>query len=98
MSGGWKNSTRRQQLPSNWTNLRNKVIRRDNGRCVLCGDPGTDVDHIVPGDNHSLANLRLLCSPCHGKKTAQEGGAALAAKRRAINSRLRRTESHPGLL
>lgn len=98
MSGGWKGSDRRQRLPANWPTLRKRVYKRDGGMCVLCGAPGNDVDHIVPGDDHNMENLRLLCTSCHKKKTAEEGGAAYAAKRRAINARLRRTERHPGLL
>lgn len=95
---GWKGSDRRSRLPSDWAKIRERVKRRDLGLCQECGAPGTDVDHIRPGDDHSMSNLRLLCAACHKAKTAKEGGEAYAAKRRAINNRLRRSESHPGLL
>ena len=95
---GWQNSNRRNELPREWHKLRAKVKKRDGDTCVLCGRAGTDVDHIVPGDDHSLMNLRLLCSDCHLKKSAEEGGAAYRAKRRAIENKLRRTEQHPGIL
>lgn len=94
---GWKNSNRRSQLPPDWPKRREQVKKRDRA-CVKCGAPGTDVDHIIPGDDHSLGNLRLLCAACHKEKSSAEGGAAYAAKRRAIERRLRRTEKHPGLL
>jgi hypothetical protein len=35
------------------------------------------VDHVIPVTQHGthhLDNLRVLCKPCHDKKTAQEGG------------------------
>jgi hypothetical protein len=56
------------------------------------------VDHIRPGDDHSLSNLRSLCSYHHRIKSSQEGAAAKAAKQRAMNKRFRRDEQHPGLL
>lgn len=48
--------------------------------CVLhagpCNAPATDVDHIHPGDNHDLTNLRAICRPCHSYKSGREGRAA----------------------
>lgn len=79
----WANSDRRARLPKNWPTLRRRVIRRDDGRCTAvysegerCSMPGTDVDHITPGDDHSMTNLRLLCPWHHGKKSGAEGGRA----------------------
>ncbi|WP_323371806.1 HNH endonuclease, partial [Streptomyces katsurahamanus] len=46
---------------------------------ALCGHPGTDVDHIRPGNDHSMGNLQLLCGWCHKRKTQAESRAALAA-------------------
>lgn len=34
------------------------------GRCWLCGEPWTDIDHVKPiaaGGGHMLANLRPIC-------------------------------------
>lgn len=98
---GWDNSDRRERLPENWaTELVPAVKKRDGGRCTWrlpsgkrCPRPGTEVDHRVAGDDHSLRNLQLLCGDHHAKKTAQEGRRAKAAKRA---SRYRSTEDHPG--
>ena len=38
-----------------------------------CGAPSTDVDHIHPlkkGGAHAVYNLKRLCSPCNGRKSA----------------------------
>jgi 5-methylcytosine-specific restriction endonuclease McrA len=85
----WETSNRRDRLPKNWHKIRPRVIRRDGGVCqgVLedsgqrCGQPGTDVDHIIPGDNHALDNLQLLCRQCHTRKTQRESAAAREAAR-----------------
>jgi 5-methylcytosine-specific restriction endonuclease McrA len=72
----------------NWPVLRRRVPRRDGYACQtrfgegqLCGREATDVDHIVPGDDHSMANLRALCGWCHARKSASEGGRAAALTR-----------------
>ncbi|QPB09759.1 HNH endonuclease [Streptomyces phage Shaeky] len=81
----WSTSNRRSELPRNWDALRKRVIRRDMGMCrgvldegALCGNPGTEVDHIRPGDDHTLGNLQLLCHTCHARKTHAESRAARA--------------------
>jgi len=75
----WQGSTRRRRLPPGWRKLRLVVIDRADGRCQhvdhygnRCHQPGTDVDHIVPGDDHSLENLQLLCRRHHLAKTGRE--------------------------
>lgn len=40
--------------------------------CYLCGAQATAIDHIVPGDNHDIANLAPICDDCHEQKTIQE--------------------------
>lgn len=79
----WEGSTRRERLPKDWPRIRRRIIRRDGGVCVAlysdgrrCELPGTDVDHIIPGDDHRDANLRLLCSWHHTRKSSSEGGTA----------------------
>jgi 5-methylcytosine-specific restriction protein A len=63
---------------------------RDDTRCA---EPGTDVDHVQRGQDHSLSNLQSLCVYHHRKKTAQEASAA-----RGPAPTLRRSaEQHPGL-
>ncbi|WUO14006.1 HNH endonuclease [Streptomyces sp. NBC_00289] len=101
----WAGSDRRERLPADWPRIRLRVLRRDGHRCthrdqygVRCDEPATDVDHIVPGDDHRETNLRALCGFHHQAKSSREGGLAQAARRRRINNRFRRAEAHPGLL
>lgn len=101
---GWQGSTRRSRLPANWDAIRVDVLDRDGHRCTADDSgarcPSTDgleVDHIERGDNHVLSNLRTLCRFHHGAKTAQEGLAALAAKRAGINQKFRRSDPRPSL-
>jgi 5-methylcytosine-specific restriction protein A len=95
----WQGSTRLVRLPKDWQRRRQAVIRRDGGRCRRCGAPGArDVDHIRPGDDHSLTNLQLLCRRCHGTKSAHEGTTAAAAARARHPSHRRPPEPHPGTI
>lgn len=96
-SGKWAGSLRVRRLPAKWAELRRQVFAIHGDTCHLCGLPGADtVDHVVPGDDHSLANLRPAHDrPCHRRKSAQEGVQARAARREAVR---RPTERHPGLL
>lgn len=91
----WQTSDRRERLPDNWTTvLVPKVKRRARGRCEAthhvpeCNGRGTEVDHIVQGDDHSPTNLQLLSAPCHARKTRLDNGyvASVAAPQ----------ERHPG--
>lgn len=101
----WEGSDRRSRLPKDWPKIRLRVLRRDEGQCTAltqagerCDSLASDVDHIRPGDDHSMENLRSLCSYHHKVKSSREGAAAKNAKRRAIEKKFRRTEQHPGLL
>src|SRR5260370_6945319 len=49
---------------------RNAVVERDGGRCALCGQPGSEIDHIA-GNSSELSNLQLLCHDCHTAKTQE---------------------------
>lgn len=66
---------------------KNRAIawKRAGGRCEQFLDSGRrcgsrdrcQVDHIknvASGGTHHLDNLRVLCTPCHRRKSAQEGG------------------------
>lgn len=84
----WDGSTRRSRLPKDWPRIRARVLRRDKGVCQarlsdgrLCGHVATDVDHIIPGDDHSLTNLQALCTWHHARKSATEGGTAAGLTR-----------------
>ncbi|MCC2278903.1 HNH endonuclease [Streptomyces sp. ET3-23] len=101
----WKGSSRRDRLPPDWPKIRLRVLRRDGYRCTerdqygeRCSEPATDIDHILPGDNHREVNLRALCGWHHQVKSSREGAAAQAAARRRHSKRFRRTEAHPGLI
>lgn len=88
---GWVNSDRRSELPPGWAALRAAALERDGHRCVApwttCGDPATDVDHIIPGNDHRLENLQSLCHPHHVEKTNAE---------RVVFTQARPRERHPG--
>lgn len=96
----WETSTRRQRLPKNWSAIRQRVFRRDRDLCqvtledtgTICGEPATEVDHIIPGDNHDLSNLQAICTWHHRRKSSAEGAAA----RTKFESRYRKPEAHPG--
>lgn len=105
----WDSSDRRQRLPENWGALCRAVKARAKATSPLgieqcefrlpsrkrCPRRGTDVDHRIPNDDHSLKNLRLLCSHHHGQKSSKEGAEA----RRAFKqSKYRPREEHPGTL
>lgn len=97
----WDGSTRRARLPKNWPAIRRRIIRRDEGRCTAlysdgrrCDLPGTDVDHVIPGDDHTEANLQLLCPWHHTHKSSSEGGTAAALTRASVH---RRPSTHPAL-
>lgn len=92
----WIGSDRKSELPSNWRELRRKVALRAGWRCqnfvdgARCDRPGSHCDHIEPGQDHSLNNLRWLCPPCHNTKSGREGALARPRLNRA-------PEPHPGL-
>jgi 5-methylcytosine-specific restriction protein A len=88
----WASANKRwkTQKPRNWNTLRLQVIRRDNGRCYMCGLPGNFVDHIKPvaeGGSWSLSNLAVACEPCHRSKTGRENARARARKARPKGDR-----------
>jgi 5-methylcytosine-specific restriction protein A len=73
----WQGSTRAARLPKDWRTRRAVVLRRDQFICYICKGPNADtVDHVVPGDDHSLPNLRAvhdrIAPHCHRFKTAKE--------------------------
>lgn len=105
---GWRGSDRKERLPENWAALRKQILRRDGWQCThirtdgdgteRCPEVATDVDHIVPGDDHDPSNLRALCRYHHEKKSGAEGARAKAAARRRVARRFLRQEAHPGSL
>ncbi len=77
----WANSNRRSRLPKDWPAIRAQVLERDGHRCTNCGAAANQVDHIIRGDNHALANLTTLCAAHHAAKSGREGAAAKAARK-----------------
>lgn len=103
----WEGSDRKERLPDDWDAKRAAADERNPQRiCHWCGRPGgSDLDHIIPGDDHSQDNLdwihgrnsldrqrALGFTPrdCHQEKTSREAAAA--------RPRLHRPpEAHPAL-
>jgi len=59
LGGGYHDVLRRVPLA-----LRAQIFERDGGRCVLCGAPATQIDHIA-GDPNTTENLRGACGACN---------------------------------
>lgn len=103
MSGQWAGSNRRQSLPENWPEIRQRILARDGRRCQavlestgwLCGQPGNQVDHINRfGSQTDPNNLQTLCAWHHARKSAAEGNQARAPR----PTDKRPKKRHPGLL
>jgi len=53
------------------TTMKDKIMVRDNYTCIYCGEPATEVDHIIPrskGGITSAANGVSCCKHCNMKK------------------------------
>lgn len=55
--------------------------------CAVCGEPATDLDHIVPHKGNlklfwDVNNWQSLCHRCHSKKTMKEVNNTIAERRR----------------
>ena len=97
----WNSSDRRSRLPDDWGWRRQQVRMRAHGRCQAehhvpeCDGIGTDCDHIIAGDNHSLDNLQWLSHPCHKAKMERENAER---NTRRAHTRKHPRERFPGLL
>lgn len=97
----WSTSDRASRLPANWAAIRQAVQDRAGGMCQAkhhvrdCDGIGTDADHIVQGDDHSMGNLQWLSGPCHKAKTAEE---TAQRNRKRASMRKRPSEQHPGAI
>ena len=61
-----------QQGPLYQKKLRDFIFSKTNGRCVYCGAPAQEIDHIVPranGGTNSVNNLTAACRACNEKKS-----------------------------
>lgn len=71
-----------------WRRIRSRVLREEP--VCTCGEPTTDVDHLVPlraGGTNDRANLRARCHRCHSQKTAREDGGFGNRRRRVRGAR-----------
>ena len=62
-----------------WRKARDAAMRRANWKCELrmdgCQGAASEVDHIDGAANDPQhKRLRSVCSSCHAKRTAQQGG------------------------
>lgn len=61
---------------SKWSNLRDRVLNRDEHKCVRCGSMNNlQVDHKTPlklGGKNIMSNLQTLCVDCHQLKHNRE--------------------------
>lgn len=65
------------------TRAQEREVRERDQVCRMCWAEGTDIDHILAvalGGQTELANLQLLCHPCHVEKSRTD--RRLAAKHR----------------
>ncbi|NUM44927.1 MAG: HNH endonuclease [Anaerolineales bacterium] len=69
-----KRNHQRQPIPKE---VQIFVWRRDNGRCVECGNSDKlEFDHIIPiskGGSNTARNIQLLCEKCNRKKSNNIG-------------------------
>jgi 5-methylcytosine-specific restriction endonuclease McrA len=66
LGGGYREKDRRVS-----GSLRDKLIKKYHGRCVICGKPANEADHIN-GNRNSAKNLQLLCWECHMLKSTND--------------------------
>lgn len=76
-----------------------QVVATYGPDCARCGQPGTEIDHIIElqdwpddytRDAEDIGNLQLLCHACHVIKTN-----AMRAKRNTANNGFFRNGLHP---
>lgn len=80
-----------QHLDANTVDI-DPVTGKQTGE--ICGRKANQVDHKVPGPDHTTENLQALCEYHHNKKSSSEGGKAKAAKEAAL--RESQKPKHPG--
>lgn len=72
------NSTRRAELPPNWSELRRIVCRRADGQCervvdgLRCTARGTDCHHAGHRDDDRPEVLEWLCADHHDQETQRQ--------------------------
>lgn len=59
-----------------------RVIERDGGRCLFCGQPGSEVHHIISRRYRGawdIRNMCVLCRACHSRAHSKRMRGALLA-------------------
>ena len=79
--------------------LKEFVRKRDNYTCQLCGEPGWQVDHIIPwavSHDSTLANLRTLCRACNTatRQIPPQRGRKFREPRQVLYRRERAAKPH----
>lgn len=102
----WVGSDRKERLPPDWLAIRKRILERDGRRCCWVEDgnrclaEATDVDHKIPGDDHSPSNLQSLCRRHHLIKTGSDSHwqrrKAKAEKKWKNDRRFGHQEEHAG--
>ena len=61
-----------------WRTFRKRVIDRDGGACLHCGDIEDLTAHFVPRGPHAenLDDYETLCRRCHGREHGAEASRA----------------------
>lgn len=71
-----------------WPQVSEAILRRDEGRCLVCGDPAVEVHHIVrvgqKGFDPELQRPDNLISVCRADHQAAERGRVTKAELRAL--------------
>jgi 5-methylcytosine-specific restriction endonuclease McrA len=92
--GGGYHETARHVPPK----VRVQVFERDGGKCVLCGAPAAQIDHIA-GDANALENLRATCGACNlgmaQEQLVPATGSAAAVAGRILDRIFAPTSLHP---
>jgi hypothetical protein len=93
LAGGYHEAERR--VPAA---MRERVFERDDHKCVICGDPATEIDHIA-GDANAMDNLRSTCGTCNFKMAEEQfvpvTGAAAARGTEILKRMLAPEPTHP---
>lgn len=70
-----RRSSAQRSYGHEWRKIRDKHLK-ENPYCEVCGEPATEVDHILRrelGGTDEPENLQSLCKTHHSQKTRREG-------------------------
>ena len=59
LSGGYPENDRKLS-----PQIRDAIFQRDGGKCQVCGDPATEIDHVADNSDDP-SNLRAICGRCN---------------------------------